>query len=225
MIGQLQELRDDTAIVLVDFPGFDGAPVKENWSMEEFAGSLHRRLVGHGIRQAVVAGISMGGYAALEFYRDFPSAVRALVLSNTSASADTEAAKLYRKEFAEDALSRGAVAAMERLYAKFVTDETDPEIAHDIRTWILSARPEAIAAALGAMAARKDSTDLLPLVAVPSLLISGSRDESIPNSVVREMAGKLRSSSYVELEGAAHLTAAERPLEWAEALSSFLDRL
>lgn len=167
----------------------------------------------------------MGGYAALAFYRDYPSMLRGIVLSNTRAEGDSEEAKASRAEFATDALARGADAAIDRLYSKFVTEDTDPEIAIDIRSWMSEALPRAIADALGAMAAREDSTDLLKLISIPSLVISGSEDESIAPAIMRQMAHELHGATYVEMSGAAHLTASERPLEWAEALASFLDRV
>ena len=224
MAVELEMIRDDTTVLLIDFPGFGDSPIQENWTMKSVAKEIRDAIIHHTPDRVVLGGLSMGGYAALAFFREYPTMLRGLILSNTRAEADTDEAKAYRAELAKDALARGADAAIERLYSKFVTEDTDPEIAIDIRSWMSEANPKAIAAALGAMSSREDSTDLLRLISIPTLVISGSEDESIPASVVRQMAQQLQGATYVEFEGAAHLTAAERPLEWAEALASFLDR-
>ncbi|MDP4198490.1 MAG: alpha/beta hydrolase [Bacteroidota bacterium] len=226
MIAEFQNLRDDTTIVTLDFPGFGEAPREEGWTMAGLANAIEALLSrkGEGNRRIVVAGLSMGGYAALEFYRQFPGSVRGLVLSNTRAAADTEAAKRAREIFAKDALKRRSEAGIERLYPGFVSESTDPKIAIEIRQWMSDGSGEAIADALRAMASRQDSTDLLPLAIVPSLVIASSHDAVIPAEEMRAMAMQLRDSTFIEFD-AAHLSAVERPKEWAEALASFLERV
>ncbi len=225
MVSHLESLRDDTAFLIVDFPGFGESQIRNNWSLAALPLELRAAIEEHSRKKVTVAGLSLGGYQAFEFYRMNPGLVRALALSNTKAEADTKVEKEDRMSFAQDTNERGSEAAIDRLYSKFVTENTDPEIAIDIRSWISEAKPEAIVAALHAMAARHDSNDLLPLVTVPSLVIAGSRDTIARPEVMRTMASKLEDSTFVEIKGAAHLTAVERPEEWAEALASFLDRV
>jgi len=225
MAGELQSLRDDTALLLIDFPGFGGSLLRPKWNLAMLPVELRGIIEQHTRKPVTIAGLSMGGYAAFEFFRTNGDLVRGLVLSNTKAEADSEVEKRGRATFADDALARGPEAAIDRLYSNFVTPETEPEIAIDIRNWIMDANPAAIAAALNAMAEREDSRDLLPLLTIPSLVISGERDVMMRTTNMRAMAGALEDSSFVEIKGAAHLTAVERPREWAEALASFLDRV
>ena len=225
MAAHLETLRDDTALLMIDFPGFGESTPRVNWSLATLPLEIRGTIERHTRKKVTVAGLSLGGYAAFEFYRMNPGLVRALVLSNTKAEADTEEEKKGRMEFAADAILRGADAAIDRMYSKFVTVDTDPEIAIDIRTWMSAANPEAIAAALRAMAARDDSREFLPLITVPSLVIASEHDEIIKSSTMREMARLLENSSFVEIASASHLSAVDHPEEWAEALASFLDRV
>jgi len=224
MAAHLQSLRDDTALLLIDFPGFGESGI-ETWSMESVSSDIRATIERHTKSKVVLAGLSMGGYAAFAFYRANPGLVRALVLSNTKAAADTDEEKKGRDVFAADALQRGPEAAIDRLYSKFVTEKTDPEIAIDIRNWIMECKPEAIAEALRAMGGRSDSRDLLPLITIPSLVIASDGDQMMRTTTMREMARALEDSTFVEIQDAAHLSAVERPVEWAEAIESFLDRL
>ena len=223
MSAEFATLRDDAELIAIDFPGFGKSQRQEGWRMTDIAKQLHDEVV-RKFDRAVICGLSMGGYAALEYYRQYPSTVQALVLSNTKAVEDTEAAKRAREIFAKDALVRGADAAIERLYPGFVTERTDPQIAEQIREWMAATNAEAIADALRAMAARRDSTDLLRLMTIPSLVISSSEDTVMPADGMRDMAVAMQDS-YINIDAAAHLSAVEGPKEWAKALSAFLDRI
>ena len=225
MLKSFTDARDDVTILTIDFPGFGDSPIEEHWTMRSLSQQILEVVQRYTRDPAVIAGLSMGGYAALAFYRDYPSLVRALVLSNTRAEADSESAKANREIFALDALQRGSDAAIERMYPGFVTERTEPDVAIEIRNWMADAKPLAIAAALRAMGAREDSTELLSLISAPSLVISGSADSSIPPAISRSLAESLLDATYLEIPFASHLTAVEYPREWSEALSSFLDRL
>ena len=225
MAGHLQSLRDDTALLLIDFPGFGESTLRTQWDFSALSLELRGMIEHHTRKPVTIAGLSMGGYAALEFYRINSDIVRAIVLSNTRAEADPEKEKLSRAVFAEEALQRGADVAVERLYSNFVTERTDPEIARDIRRWILEANPAAIAAALKTMANRRDSRVLLPKIFIPSLIIASDRDRVTRTTSLRKLASELANSSFIEIKDAAHLSAVEKPEEWAAALANFLDRV
>ena len=224
-VEAFENLRDDTSFLLIDFPGFGDSAMQASWTMQIVAAEIYSEIKKHTRGRIVLGGLSMGGYEAFAFYREYSSMLSGLVLSNTKPQADNDAMKRYRESFALDALKRGPDAAIDRLYSKFVTENTDPAIAIDIQNWIREAGGEAMNAALKAMANRADSSDLLRLISVPSLVISSTQDEIIPNTDMQAMAMQLPDSTYIEMKGAAHLTAAERPQEWAEALASFLDRI
>jgi 3-oxoadipate enol-lactonase len=225
MAEHLQSLRNDTALLLIDFPGFGGSTPRPQWDFSSVALELRGVIEHHTRKPVTIAGLSMGGYAAFEFYRINPDLVRAIVLSNTRAAADSEKEKLNRAEFAEQAIARGSEVAIERLYANFVTPETDPIIAEDIRRWMLEADPAVIATALKAMANRRDSSALLPTIRIPSLIITSDRDRVTRTTMMKKMSRELVNSSFVEINGAAHLSAVEKPREWATALANFLDRV
>ena len=225
MVVEFEEQRDDTTFLLIDFPGFGESIIQPQWTMQSISGEICQEIRKHTSERVILGGVSMGGYAALAFYREYPGMLSGLVLSNTKTDADSETAKRDREAFALDAIDRGPDAAIERLYSQFVTEETDPEIAIDIRNWISQADPLAIAAALRAMASRADSHDLLSLISISSLLITGTRDQIITPIQMRQMAIQLQDATYVEMAEATHLTPAERPKEWADALAGFLDRI
>src|SRR3954470_19595674 len=65
-------------IIYVDFPGFGDAPSSEHWTIAQAMVELHQKLKSEGILQPVIAGLSMGGYAAFAYYRLYQNDVKAL---------------------------------------------------------------------------------------------------------------------------------------------------
>src|SRR5262249_3503876 len=80
----------------------DGAAAKT--LLDDFARDIEGLLAHLGIGPCVLAGLSMGGQIALEFYREFPQRVRALILADTFAQLDTEEGRRARIEAADRVL-------------------------------------------------------------------------------------------------------------------------
>lgn len=222
MLPYLHEV--DVTIVTTDLPGFGGNPARE-WTMSGFAQDLHRSLVENGISRTVLCGLSMGGYLAFAYYRLYPNAITGLILADTKASADTEQAKADREKFAQDVLARGPIAAEEQQLAKMTsssTKEDAPEIVEKIKSWMYETNPQGIANALRAMALREDSTDLLPSIAVPTLVMFGEEDVITSPEEMRSFAEKIPSATIASIPYAGHMSAVEQPRIFAEMIRGYL---
>ena len=177
------------------------------------------------IPRAAVGGLSMGGYVALAFYKQFPSRVRALILADTRAQADTEEGKQTRAQQAEKALTEGMAGIADAMLPKLLTPETvskRPEIVKRVRDMMLKTNPEGAAAALLGMAERDDQTDLLPRITAKTLILVGAEDALTPAADSEKMHNAIAGSSLVVLENAGHVSNLERTAEFNEALIGFL---
>ncbi|HKG14750.1 MAG TPA: alpha/beta fold hydrolase [Pyrinomonadaceae bacterium] len=108
------------------------------------------------------------------------------------------------------------------------TREGSPDVVGRVRAMMLGTKPEGAAAALRAMAVRRDQTDLLPvidLVNVPTLILVGGEDPITPPSDAEAMAETIKGARLVRIEGASHLSNVERPEEFNRALTEFVDGL
>src|SRR5690242_7447336 len=177
------------------------------------------------IWRAVIGGLSMGGYVALAFYKQFPSRVRALVLADTRAQADTEEGKQTRLQQAEKALSEGMAGIADAMLPKLLTPETvskRPEIVKFVRDMMLQTKPEGAAAALRGMAERDDQTELLAKISTPALIIVGAEDAITPVVDSEKMQQSIAGSRLVVLENAGHVSNLERTEQFNDAFLSFL---
>ena len=177
------------------------------------------------ITRAVIGGLSMGGYVALAFYKQFPSRVRALILADTRARADTEEGKQTRAQQAEKALSEGMAGIADAMLPKLLTPETvskRPEIVKRVRDMILKTKPEGAAAALLGMAQRDDQTELLSTITSKTLIIVGAEDAITPAADSEKMHNAIAGSRLVVLESAGHVSNLERTEKFNEAVMDFL---
>ena len=197
-------------------------------TMEEMAEDLAALLDELNIERAVVGGLSMGGYVVLAFLRAHPERVGALVLADTRAQADTDDARRTREETARRALAEGMEPIADVMLPKLLapaTRERRPDVVARVREMILGTKPEGAAAALRGMAARRDQTDLLEAINVPTLIIVGSEDAITPPADAEAMHAKIEGSRLVKIEGAGHVSNVERPDEFNRALAEFLSGL
>jgi pimeloyl-ACP methyl ester carboxylesterase len=177
------------------------------------------------IDQAVICGLSMGGYVAFEFVHLFPSRVRALVLAGTRAPADNEQETQVRANQTEHMLAKGMNDIAEANLPKLLAPRTraeKPEVVAHVREMILRADPKGAAAAQRGMAARRDYSDDLPSINVPALVIVGRQDPIRPVADAEFMHRGLRDSCLEIIEDAAHMTNMEQPEIFNRALERFL---
>jgi len=177
------------------------------------------------ISRAVVGGLSMGGYVALAFYKQFPSRVRSLILADTRAPADTEEGKQTRHQQAEKALAEGMAGIADSMLPKLLTPETvskRPDLVKRVRDMMLKTKPEGAAGALLGMAEREDQTALLSQISCPTLILVGREDPITPVADSEKMHREIAGSRLVVIENAAHVSNLERTDQFNEELMRFL---
>ncbi|HXF39785.1 MAG TPA: alpha/beta hydrolase, partial [Blastocatellia bacterium] len=75
--AQLSYLRDHCRVISLDLRGFGGSKAPNVvYSIDEMAADVRGLMTALEIDRAVLAGLSMGGYIALAFFRNYPEAVR-----------------------------------------------------------------------------------------------------------------------------------------------------
>jgi pimeloyl-ACP methyl ester carboxylesterase len=159
-----------------------------------------------------LAGLSMGGYIALEVMRRAPDRVTRLALLDTSARPDTPE---------QTELRRGLIARAEAGGFEAVLAETAPKLLHpdhqsdpallgaQIRMG-LAVGTKAYARQQEAIIGRIDSRPYLHNIAVPTLVMVGDQDALTPPDRAREIASAVPGARLEIVEGAGHLSALEQ---------------
>lgn len=213
-------------LVAPDWRGFGESSLYEKLStMEMFADDLAGLMDHLGMQQAVLCGLSMGGYAAFAFLRKYPQRVGGLVLADTRPGSDTEEGRANRENVARIAEQQGADAIADLQLPRLMSDYTrthHPEVEMQVRKMITTANPLGIAAASRGMALRTDSSDLLSKISCPTLVLVGEHDALTPPEVARAYASQIAGARFATIPYAGHLSNLEQPEAFHMVLHDFL---
>jgi len=179
-----------------------------------------------GVRVPVTpCGLSMGGYVTFAFARRHRDRLGRLILCDTKAVADSPEKAADRERTADEVLKQGNAGlalTMPRSMLGKSSMAARPELADEVESMIRSAPPAAVAAALRGMAVRPDSTDLLPTLDVPSLVLCGDEDGISPPEEMRSIEAALPDATFALIPAAGHLAPMENPEAVNRALRAFL---
>jgi len=225
--AQAAALASRWRVIAPDLRGFGQSQVSEGTvTMEQFADDLAGLLDELGIDEPVVyGGLSMGGYIGWQFYRKYASRVRAMILCDTRAVADTPEILAGRKDMIERVLREGLEPIAQTVIPKLLAASTiasHPELAARVHRMIASNDPQGIAAALRGMRDRPDATALLPEIRCPCLVLVGKFDAISTLEEMRSIAAKIPDAKLVTIAGAGHLTPLEQPAHTTTAMEEFL---
>ena len=225
--AQREGLSARFRVITPDQRGFGGsrlgdAPPSLDVAADDLAALLDRLSLG----RIVLGGISMGGYVAMAFLRRHPGRSAGLVLVDTKATADTEAAAANRRRIADE-VERGDSSALllDEVYPKLLgatTKASRPEVASTVADMVAAAPPRAVAWAQRAMANRPDSTATLSTVEVPALVVVGEEDELTVPADAEAMASLLPKAQLAKISGAGHLSPIEAPAAVNSAIADFV---
>ena len=224
--GQLALAETGWRVIAPQLRGFDGgAGDPAAASVDDYAGDVIDLLDGLHVHQAVIGGLSMGGYVAFAILRLAARYVQGLILADTKSPADTPEGVAGRERLIALVQQKGPSAIADEMIPKLLgktTLETRPVVVDAVRAIALSSSADAIAGALRAMKTRPDSTPLLASIHVPSLIVVGDEDTLTPPAASEEMQRAIAGSELVRIPQAGHLSNLEQPERFTAALAAFL---
>jgi len=223
---QIAALSPRHRVVAPDYRGLGKTPPPAGPSTMQVVAGDARALLAHlGIERAVVVGLSMGGYVALELFRQSPGLFRGLALCDTRATADTDEGKANRESFAKNALERGLGWVADEMIPKLLREGPGAAEVKEVRDLVSGGTPAGVAAAQRGMAARPDSTATLAAIRCPAIVVVGEGDRMIPVADAEKLATGIAGARLVRIPGAGHLPNIEAPEAFNRALLGFVDGL
>jgi 3-oxoadipate enol-lactonase len=224
---QLAAVPSGWRFIAPDFRGFgESAPDEESdFSMDDYANDALALLDQLRIRQAVVCGLSMGGYAAFALFRVAPDRVRGLVLADTRPDADTPAARAGREQSLNLVEREGAAALAENMLPRLLgrtSREARRDVVDVVRRLAAAQPVSAVRPAIVRLMTRPDSMPLLADITCPTLVVAGDEDEITGPDIARQMHGQIANAALAIVGHAGHLSNLEQPEAFNEALDRFL---
>jgi 3-oxoadipate enol-lactonase len=208
-----------------DMPGYGGSAPLAIVSIATLADALQEFLQTIGAAKPVLVGHSIGGMIVQQWLVKNPRAARAVVLAQTSPAFGKPDGD-WQKSFIEarlGPLDRGETmtSLAPTLVKELAGDDPDANgmaLARDCMASVPAATYRATMLALIGFDLRNALKDIF----VPTLLLSGSKDNNAPAPMMAKMATYIPSAKYVELDGVGHLANLERPEAFNTALDQFL---
>ncbi len=198
-------------------------PVVADLTLDDRVEAMAARALGMAEGPVALAGLSMGGYVALEVMRQAPERVTRLCLLDTSARADTEEQKRRR---------RGLISLSRKGQFRGLTPRLLPQLIHPSRLGgPLAAEVMEMAERIGkeaflrqqeAIMHRPDSRPDLARIAVPTLVGVGADDVLTPPHLAAEMAAMIPGARLRHFAGSGHLPSMETPEAVNAALAAWL---
>jgi pimeloyl-ACP methyl ester carboxylesterase len=220
---QLAALVDEFTVVSWDEPGAGrSSDVPADFGLADYANALATLIETLALGPAHVAGLSWGGTVAQELYRRHRGLVATLILADTYAG--------WKGSLPEEEVRARVAGASEMLAAPaeefdptlpgLFAGDPPPEFVPLLEEIAGAVRSESLRTQLSVMA-ETDQRDLLPQIAVPTLLIWGELDVRSPLSVARQFAQAIPDTQLVVIPGCGHVSNLEQPGQFNEAVREF----
>lgn len=227
---QVEHLSKRYRLILPDLRGHgDSEATPGPYTMDLLADDLTSLIQALHIRQPVIlCGLSMGGYVALAFARRHPELLAGLILTATHAGADTETGKENRrKAIAAAQKACGNGPAIESMLPKLLAPATyheKPQLVQHVRQIMEKTSLAGVVNAQLGMIERPDSYETIASLEVPGLMVYGDQDQIIPEDAAVRTGASFADGSIAAIKGAGHLLNMEKPGEFNQILSDWLDR-
>lgn len=193
-------------------------------TLDDSVAAMAARVLANAPERFALAGLSMGGYAALAVLRAAPRRITRLALLDTSAAPDTPE---------QTARRRGLIDLASRGQFKGVTPRLLPLLVHPARVaeqplagavMAMAERvgPDAFLRQQRAIMGRPDSFALLPTIDVPTLVLCGRQDALTPLAASEAMEAAIPGARLEVVEDCGHLSTMERPAQVTQAMRGWL---
>ncbi len=210
--NQIAALRDGVSCQVAD--------LSHHESIKEMAFSVLQSVAGN----FSLAGLSMGGYVALEIVRLAPERVKRLALIDTKARADNDQQRRRRKGLVTLARTGKFKGVTPHLLPLLIHESRrdDPDLTSVIYRMAQEVGREAFLHQQTAILGRSCHLDLLPAIHCPVAIITGQQDQITPPDCAEEMHRDIPDSRLHILESCGHLAPLEKPETVTRILRAWL---
>jgi pimeloyl-ACP methyl ester carboxylesterase len=222
---QLLDLSEQFTVVAWDAPGAgSSSDPSDAFTITDWAECLAAFLDDIGVGRAHVCGVSWGGVLAQELYRLYPARVGSLVLADTYAGWKGSFGETVAQQRLDRCVRESALPAEEfvRIWVPkdFFTDAVSAGVVDDMSAVVSDFHPAGFRRMARSLA-DTDSTDLLPEIDVPTLLLWGDADLRSPLTVAEQFAEAIEGAELVVIEGAGHVSNMEQPEAFSAEVRRF----
>lgn len=221
---QLEDLSDRFRVVAWDAPGAGASSdPPDPFTITDWAHCLAQFLDVVDMERAHVVGLSWGGVLAQEFYRLYPARVMGLILADTYAGwrgslPEPASEKRLERCFLESSLAPEEFVPL--WVPEFFTAGASPDLKAEMSEVVSDFHP--IGFRLMAKSLDDaDTTELLPNIGVPTLILWGDDDRRSPMNIAEQLRDAIPDAELAVIAKAGHVSNMEQPEEFNEQVRRF----
>ena len=186
--------------------------------------AIARRILAAAPPRFALAGLSMGGYLAMEVTRQAPERVAKLALLDTGARAETPQRTESRRRVIELAETGRFTEVPDLQFPVFVHRDRhgDAALKNLVRLMAEETGPQAFLRQERAIIGRADAREGLPAIRCPTLVLVGDGDTLTPPPLSEEIAALIPGARLVVIADCGHLSTLERPAAVTQALVEWM---
>jgi pimeloyl-ACP methyl ester carboxylesterase len=191
---------------------------------DDTAAAIAARILAAAPPRFALAGLSMGGYLALEVMRQAPDRVARLALLDTNARGDTPEISERRRRQIELAQNGRLGEIVDQQLPLFVHRDRrgDTSLIEIVRVMAEETGVEAFVRQQRALIGRADLRSHLAAIRCPTLVLVGDGDELTPPTLAKEIAGSITGARLVVVPASGHLSTLEQPVAVNTALVEWM---
>lgn len=208
-----KELKNTYDVSIISFQGCD--------SIEMMA----KKVLDTAPESFILIGHSMGGRVALEVFNQASNRITKIGLFNTGVHAKSEAEVQGRQKLLDLAKSEGIKSVVKQWLSPMMSKSS-------LENTLLMEKLEKMSNSysvyeffkqIHALINRPDAKNVLPLIDIPTLLLSATEDKWSPISQHEQMQEYIKNSTLAIIENASHMAPVEQPKLVCKAIIDWLE--
>ncbi len=223
---QVAALVPEYRVITWDERGHGGTAASTPFSYWDSADDVLGLLDHLGIDQAVLGGMSQGGFLSLRAALRSPDRVRALVLIDSQAGLENPALVPAYEEMEQTWLEHGPEPVQD-VVATIILGPADGPVAWQpwFTKWAAADREE-LRLAFRCLMDRDDLTGRLGEIGCPALVLHGTADAAIPMERAEALVDGLPgATTFVQIDGGSHASNMSHPDQVNAAMLEFLSSI
>jgi 3-oxoadipate enol-lactonase len=218
---QLEHFSPERRVIAFDYPGYgESDPAPKGTTRDDYADAIISAMHELGVDRAHICGLSLGGVVAIAMHHADAKRCASLIIADSFA-VHPEGRAIYERSIAASENLRGlAEARVDVLLAQ----PADPALRREVVETMSRIDPAAYR--VGAEAVwLADQRDRAQEVDVPTLVLVGGQDLVTPPELSNELVDLIPDARMQVIEGAGHISNAERPNEFNTIVEQFVSEI
>lgn len=218
-----KNLSEEFLLIIPDLPGHGKSQLPQNLDMDLMGDYINQILEAENIKECVIVGHSMGGYAALNFAEKYPEKCKSLCLFHSSARADSFEIKENRNRTI-DIIKNNKTGFLNNFIPSLFAENRKEELKLQIeesQKIASTITQESLIANMQAMRDREGSLEFLYTTKIPIGFIFGKQDSRIQFDNALAQTALPKTSKVLILDDCGHMGYIEKPKEVLEFIKYF----